>query len=75
MTYAEYIKAMRKEAGMTQKEFAKYFDIPVRTLEEWEAGNRKMPAYLLRLLTYRLEVEKKIQERGEQIDDVIEENR
>ena len=32
------IKKMREEAGMTQKAFSDFFGIPVRTLQDWEAG-------------------------------------
>ena len=41
---------LRRETGMTRKAFSEYMDIPLRNLEEWEAGRRKMPDYLLRLL-------------------------
>ncbi len=59
------LKAMRKESGMTQKEFAEYFGIPVRTLQDWERGVRHMPNYLLRLLVYKLEMEKLIKKNQE----------
>ena len=28
---------------MNRTEFSRYVDIPLRTLEEWEAGRRQMP--------------------------------
>lgn len=61
---------LRTSTGMNRREFAEYFEIPYRTLQEWELGNRKMPEYLLRLMAYkvRMEVEKdivSIQEDGE----------
>lgn len=43
---------------MTRKAFSEYMDIPLRNLEEWEAGRRKMPDYLLRLLAYYIKMEK-----------------
>lgn len=49
---------VRGATNWTQKEFAEYFYIPRRTLQEWELGNRKMPEYLLRLMVYKLENEK-----------------
>ena len=49
---------LRRETGMTRKEFSEYMDIPLRNLEEWEAGRRKMPDYLLRLLAYYIRTEK-----------------
>lgn len=33
-------------------------EIPLRNLEEWEAGRRKMPDYLLRLIAYYIRTEK-----------------
>ena len=49
---------LRRETGMTRKAFSEYMDIPLRNLEEWEAGRRKMPDYLLRLLDYYIRTEK-----------------
>jgi len=31
------IKELRAQTRMTQKEFAEYFNIPIRTLQDWEA--------------------------------------
>ena len=45
---------------MTQKDFAEYFGIPIRTVEDWERGVRHMPDYVLRLFVYKLEIEKMI---------------
>ena len=51
------IKKLRKEAGMTQKAFSDFFGIPVRTLQDWEAGVRTPPDYVVRLLPYKLKLE------------------
>ena len=48
---------LRKSTGMNRREFADYFEIPYRTIQEWELGNRKMPEYLLRLMIYKIRVE------------------
>lgn len=48
----EKIVALRKSTGMNRREFCNYFQIPYRTVTEWERGNRTMPDYVLRLLTY-----------------------
>lgn len=48
---------LRESAKMNRKEFAAYFEIPLRTLEDWEAGRRKMPEYLLKLMTYKVGIE------------------
>lgn len=57
MELKELLKEARKQTGMTQKQFAAYFRIPYRTLEDWERGVRHIAEYLLRLMIYRLEME------------------
>lgn len=47
-------KELRRRSRMTQKEFAEYFKIPKRTIENWEAGVNKCPLYLLELMEYKL---------------------
>jgi DNA-binding transcriptional regulator YiaG len=48
---------LRYSTGMNRREFAEYFEIPYRTVQEWELGNRKMPEYLLRLMAYKVRIE------------------
>lgn len=45
---------LRQSTGMNRREFAEYFEIPYRTVQEWELGHRKMPDYLLRLMAYKI---------------------
>ena len=52
------IRDMRLAAGMTQKEFAEYFGIPKRTIENWESEKSKCPDYLAALIRYKLVNEK-----------------
>ncbi len=49
---------LRKSTGMNRTEFAQYFEIPYRTMQDWELGNRQMPEYLLRLMAYKVRMEK-----------------
>ncbi len=58
MDNREYLIELRNKTGMSRKEFCAYFEIPYRTLQDWELGNRKMPDYLLRLMAYKIEMEK-----------------
>lgn len=44
------IKDIRKLTGLTQAKFANQYNIPRRTLEDWERGIRKCPKYVLDLL-------------------------
>ena len=46
------IKELREMTGMNRKDFCKYFNIPYRTVTEWELDNRHAPEYVLRLLEY-----------------------
>ena len=48
---------------MNRKEFCEYFNIPYRTVTDWELGNRKMPDYLLRLMKYKVEMEKLVEKK------------
>ena len=57
---SENFVSLRKETGMNRKEFAEWMGIPYRTMQDWELGNRTIPSYLLRLMTYRIEMEKLI---------------
>jgi len=43
---------------MNRKEFSEHTGIPVRTLEDWEAGRRTPPEYIPRLIAYQLAYEK-----------------
>ena len=54
MDTAKVIKELRTETGMSRKEFAEYVHIPIRTIEDWEAGRRTPPEYLPRLLSYQI---------------------
>ncbi|MBO5789552.1 MAG: helix-turn-helix domain-containing protein [Clostridia bacterium] len=47
-------KELRQQSGMTQQQFAEYFGIPKRTVEDWERGVRKCNDYLLDLMEYKL---------------------
>ncbi len=48
---------LRTSIGMNRREFAEYFEIPYRTIQDWELGNRKMPEYLVRLMRYKVQIE------------------
>lgn len=44
------IKDARNRLGLSQAKFAEKFEIPKRTLEDWESGKSKPPKYVLNLL-------------------------
>ena len=51
---------LRKSNGMNRKEFCEYFEIPYMTETDWELGNRRVPQYLLRLMAYKIQIEKMV---------------
>lgn len=58
---AYQFRAIREQTGMNRKEFSDWLGIPYRTMQEWELGRRQMPDYVLRLIAYKVQMEK---ERG-----------
>ena len=69
MNSRDYLIELRKSTGMNRREFCEYFEIPYRTMTDWELGNRTMPDYLLRLMAYKVEMEKLAKMKGEENDD------
>ena len=51
------IRELRESTGMNRKQFCEYFQIPYRTVTEWELDHRHAPKYVLRLLQYYIEKE------------------
>ena len=49
------IRTIRAETGLTQAGFSAYLGIPRRTLEDWEAGARSCPAYVVELIAFRVQ--------------------
>ena len=48
------IREMRTRLGDTQSEFAARYNIPFRTVQNWETGTRKPPEYITALLESRI---------------------
>lgn len=42
---------------MTQRAFAKYLNIPIKTIESWDAGTREPSDYVVELIEYKLRKE------------------
>jgi len=55
------LKELRIELGKSRKDFAAEYGIPLRTVEDWEAGRRKMPEYVRRLLVYKAKMDNNLQ--------------
>lgn len=44
------IKEMRKHLNVSRAEFSRRYNIPIRTLEDWENEKRTPPEYVISLL-------------------------
>lgn len=73
MESAKIIKELRESIKLSRKEFSEHVGIPVRTLEDWEAGRRTPPEYIPRLISYQLKYEellRKVSAQGIDVDSV-----
>lgn len=48
---------LRKRSGLTRKQFAEQYSIPIRTLEKWERGEIKPAEYLIEWLTRLVKID------------------
>lgn len=64
MERSKRIKELRESTGMNRREFCDYFEIPYRTVTEWERDNRHAPEYVLRLLEYYIRMEHLRKDKG-----------
>ena len=48
------IKEARQASGLSQAKMSTIFEIPKRTIESWESGERKPPAYVEKLIIEKL---------------------
>ena len=71
MDCKEKIKELRESTGMNRKEFCEYFQIPYRTVTEWELDNRHAPEYVLRLSEHYIRSEGLIKA-GNEVNDIKE---
>lgn len=63
-TFQNRIKELRESTGLNRKEFCEQFDIPYRTVTEWELGHRNAPPYVFRFLEYYIRTQEMIKEKG-----------
>lgn len=48
------VKELRTKAGMTQRAFSEFFQVPAMTIQNWEQGKRECADYLYKLMEYKL---------------------
>lgn len=66
MEQSKKIKELRESTGMNRREFCDYFEIPYRTVTEWERDNRHAPEYVMRLLEYYIRMENLEKEKADE---------
>lgn len=47
---ADAVMEIRMKSGLSQKKFAEKYEIPFRTFQDWELGNRIPPTYVVEML-------------------------
>lgn len=48
------IKSARLKRGFSRREVCEWLEIPLRTLENWETGQRKCPVYVENLIIEKI---------------------
>lgn len=71
METADKIRELRERTGMTRKDFAMHIGIPLRTVEDWEAGRRRPPEYIPRLISYQLRYEELMKKMEEETNEIV----
>ena len=61
MELAEKRRKIREQTGLSRKDFSIHIGIPLRTIEDWEAGRRRPPEYIPRLIEYQIKYEEMIE--------------
>lgn len=69
MESAEKIRKIREQTGLSRKDFSIHIGIPLRTIEDWEAGRRRPPEYIPRLIEYQLKYEEMIGKKQKEEQD------
>ena len=68
-SFQNRIKELRESTGLNRKEFCEQFDIPYRTVTEWELGHRNAPPYVLRFLEYYIRMQALLRDKGIRVDE------
>lgn len=69
MELAEKIRKIREQTGLSRKDFSIHIGIPLRTIEDWEAGRRRPPEYIPRLIEYQIKYEELIEKKRKEEQD------
>ena len=66
------VKDLRKQAGMSRKDFCNSFEIPYRTLQSWELGEREMSDFSKRLLAYVIKTSELVENYKRNLEKQVE---
>ena len=58
------LRKIREDLGLSRKAFSEYLGMPLRNLEEWQAGRRKITEYLLRMIIYYIKMSQYLDQNG-----------
>ena len=58
------MRQLRESTGMNRKEFCEHYDIPYRTVADWECGLRHAPEYVLRMMEYYIRLDNRNRSEG-----------
>ena len=64
------VRELLERSGMTQKQFAAYFGIPFRTLQNWVTDKGECREYWIKLMHYKLQKEGLIDADEDKCDEV-----
>lgn len=54
------IKDIRNRLGITQREFSEYFEIPIKTIQQWERCGAKPASYIPKMMERILDLEDRL---------------
>ncbi|MDO4487396.1 MAG: transcriptional regulator [Bacillota bacterium] len=72
MESAEKKRTLREKTGLSRKDFSIHIGTPLRTVEDLEAGRRRPPEYVPRLIEYQLKYEELISKKQKEEQDAEE---
>ena len=58
------LRKIREDLGLSRKAFSEYLGMPLRNLEEWQAGRRKITEYLLRMIICYIKMSQYLDQNG-----------
>lgn len=73
MSNGEMIKEIRKRTGLSQKEFAFLFEIPMGTYRNWEQGRTNLPDYVFNMLHMIISTKEEVICNNLEEDETLEE--